>query len=203
MEGSSARLEFGGGKLTRAWVDLSGPIEPVIDDQLPQEMTRVVLAEQFGAALPWWANEGVPLLASSQRRQSQADARCREGLNQGRAVRLRALFALTAAPRDAGVAGAQGHSVGRFLLLQADAEGRCRHYAAIGDFLRLGAKSGWDSAAKEVYGFPDVPALEASWIKWMKSRESDLRPAAPPYAAVEALPPAPPTIPPVQTNGGK
>ncbi|QEG32139.1 ECF RNA polymerase sigma factor SigE [Gemmata obscuriglobus] len=202
-EGSATQLEFGGGKMTRAWVDLSGALEPVIDDQLPQEMTRVVFAEQLGAALPWWANEGLPLLATSPRRQARADARCREGLNQGRGIRLRALFALAEAPRDAEVATAQAHSVGRFLLVRPDAGGEYRGRAAIGDLLRLGAKDGWDKAVKEVYGLRDVPALEAAWIEWMKSRKSDLRPAAPPGGRFESLPPAPPTIPPVKTNGGQ
>ena len=34
-------------------------------------------------------------------------------------------------------------------------------------FLAAGAKDGWDAAAKAVYGFETVDALEEAWSNWV------------------------------------
>jgi RNA polymerase sigma factor (sigma-70 family) len=203
---SNTRLTFDDG-LSRAWIDLSGPLENVINDQLPREMTRVVMAERFGAPLPWWADEGIVLTALSAPDQGGVDIHCRTAIREGRAIRLTALFALRDPPPDANAAKAQAHSIIRFLLAgdvrlagkisPPTADGPDPRCAAIVDFLRQGMRDGWNKAAKAVYGFENVAALETAWIEWMKGKESQL--LAPP-PVVEMPPPRahPPLIPPVK-----
>jgi RNA polymerase sigma factor (sigma-70 family) len=202
-------LNFAGGRLRTVMMQLSGPLDDVIDNQLPPEITRVVLNEYFGRQLGWWVDEGLGALAESGLRQAQADSRCRMAVGTGRAVRLAALFTLKEPPRDAESVTAQAHSVARFLLgrkvqpaavevmgagkqavrLPATREGTFLH------FVLEGMDYGWEKAAKAVYGLDDVPAVEAAWLEWMKGRESQLArptPTAEPAAAY------PPLIPPVK-----
>jgi hypothetical protein len=153
--------------------------------------------------------------------QAGADARCREALVQGRAIRLSALFALREPP-DAG-AICQAHSVVRFLLardgrpaapVDPQTAGRPDPFAPVGpqtagrpdpgcaalmEFVRGGMSHGWDRAAEAVYGFEDVNALEAAWIAWMKGKESQL---PPPPKMEPPLRARPPLIPPVKLSDG-
>jgi hypothetical protein len=94
------------------------------------------------------------------------------------------------------------------------------HSALLG-FITVGLSENtagsWDKAAREVYGFESVDALEEAWLEWLKKPESRLKakpagsqPAAPrdekpdlipPVVLPGAAPPAPPasdplTIPP-------
>jgi hypothetical protein len=211
---STTQLTFDGG-LTRAWMDLSGPLDNVIDYQLPREMTRVAMAEHFGTPLTWWVDEGTVIMAMPDQAQSAADAHCRAVLTQGRAVRLSALFALRDPPNDTGAATVQAHSVVRFLLSQkpqpAAVEGNQTGRQSVGPraspegafltFVAQGKEPAWNKAAKTVYGFEDVAAMEAAWLQWMKSRGS--QPATPPPAPIMPPPRAhPPLIPPVKLTEG-
>ncbi len=205
--GSSTQLTFEGGKLSRVWIDLSGSLDDVIDNQVPREITRVVMAAFFQRPMPWWADEGLASQAQSEKRQAQADIQCRMALVQGRGVRIKALFALKGPPQEAETVSAQAQSVARFLLgcksqqvaiedtgtggraflVPASAEG------GMLNFVSQGMKDGWDKAAKAVYGFNDVDALETAWLEWMKKHGSVIARPAP---ALEAA--YPPLIPPVK-----
>src|SRR5205085_10911016 len=98
---------------------------------------------------------------------------------------------------------AQAHSVVRFLMTRPvpgggvafpviDSNGKSGglllmgdHYPryAVTEFVRRGLTSGWDAAAKEVYGLAGVDDLEAKWIEWLKTPGSKMPdPPAPPAA---------------------
>ena len=87
-----------------------------------------------------------------------------------------------------------------------------RPESALLAFLQLGmfdntAKS-WDQAAKEVYGFESVDALEEAWLKWLATGDSKPRAAPPPDTPVLTTPKdekpelIPPTKFPLPTTGG-
>jgi hypothetical protein len=159
------------------------------------------------------------VLAESGFRQAEADQQCRMALGQGHGIRLSALFAFSNVPvRDAKSISAQAHSVVRFLLSQKPREfsGDAKshndvkdpanptftfHYinpeAAFLAFLQEGWKTDWGMAAKEVYGFDDVAAMEKTWLEWMTAKESRFtRPALDPLEPVATQ--YPPLIPPVK-----
>ncbi len=161
-------------------MDLHGPFLQILTDVLPPEMTYVVMAAHFGRALPRWADEGMSIATSSADSQAVYDTRCREVLNAGRGLRLKALFKMTEYPKDTVVAYAQGHSVVRFLIARGKElpkPGPTEHFAFL-TFLKIGmdgnTAESWDKAARDVYAFKSVDDLEQSWLAWLAKPESRL-----------------------------
>jgi hypothetical protein len=185
--GGSTALDYGAGVdgkpvVTLMAMQLRGDLRRLMTSTLPHELTHVFLAHHFGKPLPRWADEGIALLAESSADQAGHDARCRDLLNEGRGVRLRVLFRMMDYPRDLMAVYTQGHSVARFLLARTPIDGSASKPAALIEFVRRGAAGntaeGWDRAAKEVYGFDSVDALEQEWLDWLKTAESVLTPKA-------------------------
>ncbi len=201
---SNTDLEFKDGQLTRAWVNVSGPLDQVLDRLLAREMTRVVLAEHLGRPLPWWFEEALKP-TSDGLVMVRADARCRAALADGKCLRLSALLGLTGAPPDAEVAAAQAHLVLRFLMTGLRVRGEAvvgRRQQVFFEFLARGQAGGWDAAAKGC-GFADAAALEAAWLRWMDTPESSVRPFVAPSGVVDRNNPpvvVPPTIPPTRVR---
>ncbi|HYH63276.1 MAG TPA: hypothetical protein VD866_01115, partial [Urbifossiella sp.] len=179
-----------------ASMSLRGPLDQVLKSVLPHEVTHVVLATHFGRPLPRWADEGIAVLAESDAEQFNHEVRARELLNAGRAIRLGTLFRMTEYPRDHVVTFAQGHSVCQFLLKRGAADpnpgtpgahksvqyaagahtvrfGRGDREPALLAFLALGmgenSAESWATAAKEVYGFDSLDALEQAWIDSLRA----------------------------------
>jgi RNA polymerase sigma factor (sigma-70 family) len=220
VPGGSSMKQFGDhDSLKEARMALSGPLEPMLCDQLPCEVAHVVLAEQFGTKLPRWADDGLALTTTSPEHQARADAAIRQLLNAGKAYRLKALFTMKEIPEaksERAVFVTESTSVMRYLLIRKIRDdvtvdetegGKTRRIpntasAMIAHFIRAGAnKNDWDRAVNSYFGFKNVDDLEATWIKWQMSDQSrvglpDVAPALPPPIAAE-----PARIPPV--NLGK
>ena len=171
-----------------ASMEIKGPLDAVLKSVLPHEVTHVVMATHFGRPLPRWADEGIAVLSESDADQFNHEVRARELLNAGRAIRLSTLFRMTEYPRDSVVTFAQGHSVCRFLLDRgatatllaqplptgaAIRVGRGEREPALVAFLALGmgenSAESWALAAREVYGFDSLDALEAAWIESLRA----------------------------------
>ncbi|MFO0797367.1 MAG: sigma-70 family RNA polymerase sigma factor [Gemmataceae bacterium] len=164
-----------------ATMELRGTLDQVLKAVLPHEVTHVVLATHFGLPLPRWADEGIAVLSEADVEQFNHEVRARELLNAGRAIRLGTLFRMTEYPRDHVVTFAQGHSVCRFLLDRGAAGTRADEPRfARGDkepalvaFLTLGmganTTESWAAAAKGVYGFESIDALEQAWIDSLRT----------------------------------
>src|SRR5262249_22920508 len=157
----------------------------------PHEVTHTVLASFFGRPVPRWADEGLSVLSESDDEQANHDVRVRELLNAGRGVRFKVLLRMTEYPKDMVVLYAQGHSMARFLTgtsapvrgLEAlphvgqlfktrGADGHRRLIAFIHWGLEKNTAESWDQAARAVYGFRSVDALEEAWLDWLKQPES-------------------------------
>jgi hypothetical protein len=196
--GGATTFDFGPGPgdtpvVTFAAMDLRGDLRQLLASVLPHELTHLALAHHFGKPLPRWADEGVALLSETTAEQVAQDARCRDLIGEGRGIRLRALVRMMDYPPDLMATYTQGHSLVRFLALAhagpAGSRGGVAHgiVARVGaarflDFLRRGTDAntadGWDRAAKDVYGYESVDALEEAWLKWLAARESVLAPGA-------------------------
>lgn len=236
VSGGATVFTFGTDKgapvMATAETEVRGDFLSVLASTLPHEVTHTVLASYFGKPIPRWADEGIAALAESEDEHASHDARVRDLLNAGRGIRLRVLFRMTEYPRDMIVLYAQGYSVARFLagtsgpgvaalkglphvgrlFRNPGADGHRRLVA----FVQLGmdgnTAESWDKAAKSVYGFDSVNALEEAWLEWLAKPES-----APARKAAEApvtntrdgsippleLPAAPPRTAPNQGAGGK
>jgi hypothetical protein len=183
--------------VTAMEMDLFGPAEAVVNSVLPHEVMHAVLATHVGKPFPRWADEGIAVLAETAEEQASHDRKCRDYLEEGRGLRLSHLFKQKDYPRDVIALFAQGHSVCRFLLTcKAKLKDAASPEQAVLRFVVLGLEDGWDAAAKAVYGFGDVDALEEAWLAWMHTPESILGAKKP---VEKAKPPADEThIPPTK-----
>jgi hypothetical protein len=142
-----------------------GEVKQLLYSVLPHEVTHTVLAHHFGRAVPRWADEGGSVLSENEEEWFNHDIRCREILNAGRGMKLRALFPLKDYPRDMLIVYAQGYSVCDFLIYH--------HKGGRQNFLKFvesGMKNrnrNWDDAIREIYGYESVDAFEAAWLEFL------------------------------------
>jgi hypothetical protein len=197
-----------------AVMNLRGDLRQLLASTLPHEMTHLVFAHHFGRALPRWADEGVALLAESAPDQEAHDARCRDLLNEGRGLRLHVLIRMMDYPKDMMATYTQGHSLVRFLTSGRGDAGQEDSPEAVlpagmtrfVQFLEAGTTgntaASWDRAAKDLYGYGSIDALEESWLTWLRKKDSVLnRRAASKSIAPLVKPAASELIPPIELPG--
>jgi RNA polymerase sigma factor (sigma-70 family) len=200
-ETSSAILTFAEAKsaprVESITLTLNGFTLSSLEVPLPREIAQIVLAENFGKAVPRWAGGGIGRLHEPDAEQAGHDTLTRQLLNEGRGIRLKALFRMTEYPRDMTLLNAQGHSVCRFLLAEGHSHAALLEF--VGNGMKDNSAEGWDRAAKTL-GFESVEALERTWLEWLAKPESKFK--------VEGLPAVKPPddkfdrIPPAKLPGG-
>ena len=156
-------------------MELSGPIDVIVRGVLPHESAHAVLTTHFGCPVPRWADEGLAILGEPDDIQAATDQRLREFLTQERTLSVPRLLELKDYPDDRYTVYAQGHSLARFLLTRRpkpDAGRAAAGRRALVRFVESGLTEGWDTAAKQVYGFKSIEALESGWSEWLKSNDS-------------------------------
>ncbi|MFO0852707.1 MAG: sigma-70 family RNA polymerase sigma factor [Gemmataceae bacterium] len=194
-------------------IELFGPLDRVLEYDIPAVLVKSVFTEQFAFEPPGWASAGLMAVEDHPAEQRALDAAARKLIADGQAVKLSAFFkdAVWHTPDTR----AQGHSVIRFLMnrtadlgVQGVVDGSVirRELTAGGDpaargvfvFLNAGHNSSWEQSARAVYGFKDVDDLEAQWIAWLKTPGSKL----PPEPPATPTPPLPaPRIPATKVDG--
>jgi RNA polymerase sigma factor (sigma-70 family) len=149
---------------------LDGPLERVLADLLPHEVTHTILAHWAGGPVPRWADEGAALLAESAASRANHEAALWKLLDMGRRIPLRQLLPLRDYPSDVVVLYAEGYSLTEFLVAQ---KGRPTFL----DFVAQGQRDGWDQAVRECYDYRSVEKLEQAWLAHVeKTRAGRTRP---------------------------
>jgi len=186
--GGATTFTFGHGSDGRSQVlsrkmEIFGDTKKLLNSVLPHEVTHTVLAHHFGQPVPRWADEGGSVLSENEDERYEHDVRCREILNQGRGIPLRALFAMKQYPKDMIVVYAQGYSMSQYLIEQG---GRKKFLQFVGVGMQSDNRN-WEEAVK-LYGFKSTDELQEAWIDNLRappSREtarkagrSDTRPSA-------------------------
>lgn len=173
--GGATTFTFGqsGGRsvVSSQQMEIRGDRKQLLYSVLPHEVTHTVLAHHFGRPVPRWADEGGSVLSENDDERYNHDVRCRELLNAGRGIRLRALFKMTEYPRDIMVLYAQGFSVSQYLVRKGGdgREGRAKLLQFLGAGMQGNTVESWNSAAQRVYGFDGVDALEEAWLEALKA----------------------------------
>jgi hypothetical protein len=154
-------------------MEIRGSAQQLLNSVLPHEVTHTVLAEHFGRPVPRWADEGGSVLSENEQERYDHDIRCRELLNAGKGIRLRVLFKMAEYPRDMIVLYAQGYSITAYLVDRGgggrEGRGKLLQFLGVGmqgnDQRQHGTTESWNNAARQVYGFDSVDALEETWLK--------------------------------------
>jgi len=161
-------------------MEIRGEVRQLLHSVLPHEITHTVFAHYFGRPVPRWADEGGSVLSENEEERFQHDIRCREILNAGRAYVLRVLFRMAEYPRDMIVVYAQGYSVTAFLVERGGGgqAGRAKflQFLSIGmqgsDPRYHGTLESWNEAARRIYGFESIDALEKAWLDSLRTPPS-------------------------------
>ncbi|HJZ58427.1 MAG TPA: hypothetical protein VKE74_26025, partial [Gemmataceae bacterium] len=179
--GGATNFSFGteGGRpcVLNQWMEIRGDVKQLLNSVLPHEVTHTVLAYHFGRPVPRWADEGGSVLSENDEERFQHDVRCRELLNAGRGIRLRVLFRMARYPHDMIVLYAQGYSVTAYLVEKGGGgrEGRGRLLQFLGYGMQgsteesHGTPETWNEAARRVYGFDSVEAMETAWLDSLRN----------------------------------
>ncbi|MBI1918671.1 MAG: sigma-70 family RNA polymerase sigma factor [Planctomycetes bacterium] len=154
--GGATSFAFDAGKVLNQNMHLEGPLDSILANVLPHEVTHTILAHAVGKPLPRWADEGAAVLAEDDQEHRRYDRLVTRIIDERRAMPLRRLFALNEYPRDVMTLFAQGYSVTNFLVGKNDRQ----TFLA---FVKLGMRDGWDRAVR-AYNFRDVEALEDTWL---------------------------------------
>jgi hypothetical protein len=161
-------------------MEIRGESKQLLNSVLPHEVTHTVFAYHFGRPVPRWADEGGSVLSENDEERFSHDIRNRELLNAGRGIRLPALFRMAEYPRDMLVLYAQGYSICAYLVDKGgggrEGRGKLLQFLAIGmqgnDPRFHGTPESWNEAARKIYGFDSVDAMEGAWLQALKTPPS-------------------------------
>jgi hypothetical protein len=157
--------------VTSQSMEIKGDVKQLLNSVLPHEITHTVLAQHFGKPVPRWADEGGSVLSENDEERYSHDVRCREFLNYGKGIQLRVLFRMTEYPRDMGVLYAQGYSVTAYLVERGGngqtGRGKLLRFLAVG--MHGNTVETWNDAARQVYGFESVDALQVAWLDALRT----------------------------------
>jgi hypothetical protein len=162
--GGFTTFAFDRGAILSQEMNVSGPLDRVLDSVLPHEITHTVFAYSFRCPLPRWADEGGSVLSEDDIERQRHDELVRRILAGGRAFRLRILFDMKQYPEegsDVMTLYAQGYSLSRFLV---ETSSRQTFLA----FVRDGMRYDWDTAVQKHYAMSHVEELEEAWLQWMR-----------------------------------
>lgn len=176
--GGATSFNFDGGAVT-ATMQVEGPLDRLLADLIPHEVTHVVLADHFGKPLPRWADEGIALLGESEEEQARHTRLCADVLNAGRGLQVKALLETREYPRDVMAFFAESFWFAKVLTGRKDR-------AALMNFVRTGMAKDWPTAAREVYA-ATLDELEAEMLVRLKAVTRSTAPAS--VTPTTALPP--------------
>jgi RNA polymerase sigma factor (sigma-70 family) len=171
---------------------LQGPLDRILADTLPHEVTHTVMATHFGKPVPRWADEGIAMMSESPEERTRHLRQAGELVNHvfdNRLVRpnpvaigmfpLKDLMPMRSFPDNplyAEVLCVQGHSLASFLVERSDR-------ATLLGFVKDGMEGDWNKAAAKHYGFRDLDEMESLWRQSL----APAIPAAPPKKEPTAM----------------
>ncbi len=180
--GHATSFVFDRGTVLRQEMILEGPVETILADLLPHEVTHTVLAHWARRPIPRWADEGAAALSESATSRARHERVLRELLDGKRLLPLRRLLAMREYGPDVKALLVQGSSLTDFLVRSASR----------GDFLAFvaeGDRGSWDKAVAAHYGYSSVEELEAAWLAEVRKRPAHAHASAPKRPPVRAVTP--------------
>jgi len=157
--GGLTSFGFHRGKVSDQSMTVEGRLDRILASSLPHEVTHTIFAAYFGGPMPRWADEGASLLSEDLREFQRHDGIVEDLLARRGNFPLDRLFEAEEYPSDLMGFYGQGYSVSKFLI---EMGGRPRFL----QFVRDGARSGWDGATRTHYGLAGLVELDRAWRSW-------------------------------------
>jgi hypothetical protein len=161
--GGATTFDFDNGQVFQE-MHIEGSRERLKNSVLPHEVTHTVFAHHFRQPVPRWADEGGSVYSEDDIERARHDKLCKQILNAGDGIQLKALFRMKNYPRNVMTLYAQGYSVSKYLVEKSDRP-------TFLNFVAAGMQhndNNWDAACQEFYGFKNVDDLEQNWIEHLK-----------------------------------
>ncbi len=165
---------------------LEGPLDQLLADTLPHEVTHTVMATHFGKPIPRWADEGIAMMSESPEERTRHVLQALQLVANGRTMRLKKLLPMTNFPVHP-ILYAQSHLLISFLVEQKDR-------ATLLVFVKDGMQGDWDKAAAKHYGFRDLEQMESLWKQWLNDLKMQPHPLEDRAKIGIKFPGAPPVI---------
>jgi len=160
--GGATTFMFEGDRVHGWRMSIQGPFNRILDSVLPHEVTHTVFATHFRRPLPRWADEGACTTVEHHSERAKHQKMLVHFLRTGRGISLQRLFRMKEYPHDIMPLYAQGYSIARYLIEQ---HGRRQFLGFVADGLQ---DENWRRACKKFYGHESLPALQESWLGWVK-----------------------------------
>jgi hypothetical protein len=147
------------GRMLQRKMNLAADDPELLENTLPHEVSHVIVAELMGdRPLPLWANEGLAMLAETQRTRVIYAAIVRAHHRRGRLYPLKTLTAMVSYPDEKRLFYGQSLSLVRFLLTRGDR-------AQLLAMLLVGVS---ESSLRDYYGLGGFLGLQQAWLRWIE-----------------------------------
>ncbi|MFL5330169.1 MAG: hypothetical protein ACJ8C4_14805 [Gemmataceae bacterium] len=168
--GGATSFNYDRGSYTIISMDISGPLERMLNSVLPHEVTHTIFAHHFRAPVPRWADEGGAVLSEDDIERGRHDQLCRTFLNSQQKVSMRRLFTLREYHEVDNVMKiyAQGYSVTDYLVGLSERQ-------TFLNFVATGMRNGWDRAVQTYYQLNSVEELEEAWLQHLRTTRDTVR----------------------------
>ena len=190
--GGATSFSFHRGEVFGWQMQIQGPADRVLDAVLPHEITHTIFADHFRQPLPRWADEGACTTVEHVSERSKQERMLIEFLKTNRGIAFSKMFAMRDYPPDIMPLYSQGYSLARFLIHRG---GRRKFVDYIGEGLK---SQDWIAVTEQFYEYPDLAALQSSWLDWVRQGSPNLAPQSTPdvqLASHTPSEPAPPSSP--------
>jgi hypothetical protein len=154
-------FNFDGGRVT-AEMTVEGPLDRLLADEIPHEVTHVVMADHFKKPLPRWADEGIALLSESDEEQARHASLFAQARYSGDLLQIKALLVTGEYPISVGPFYTQSYCLARFLVDRKDRK-------TLLAFVKDGTDTSWEAAAKTHYG-ATLDELEQAMMEKAKAK---------------------------------
>lgn len=155
---------------------VKGPVDRLMDSVLPHEITHTIMATHFKQRLPRWVDEGACTTVEHPSEKAKIHSMLMDFLSpqQQKGLPFNRMFVMREYPRDILPLYAQGYSVSRFLISQADQ----KHFtqfiqAGLDNEMQMAAIPAWTQAVQQYYQYESLSDLQLQWLDWVQGGSNE------------------------------
>jgi hypothetical protein len=156
-------VNFDAGKVAEQSAEIKGPFIRLVREQLPSQITRMVMNTKWGRHPPSWFIEGASVLSADVIDRGVADKWAWLDLDGKTLLPLSKIFAIKDREGDLVKFPAQSYMLLRFLIRKVGKQG-------VLAFLEKCSKENLTKGLESI-GYPNLGKLEEVWLEWLRKKE--------------------------------